>query len=273
MDSEQMINRFLKAAQVYDLGRPMFTGMPQSPNHPRFRMILERRHGDTQRPGGTSAANELIITGGHVGTHVDALSHFSHQMTLHGGIDAQAAQAGGRFSVLGIDTVAPMVCRGVLMDVAAACGRSLCAPGYEITPKDLEKAAASGNIDIRPGDAVLLRTGWGQLWDDPGRFIGWQNGVPGPGAEAADWLASQNPRAVGSDTIAFECIPPGQGHADLPGHKILLVDHGIHIIESLSLEDIASAGVTEFLFVMTPLKIVGATGSPVRPIALVVKEP
>jgi kynurenine formamidase len=273
MEAERIIDRFLKGAKVYDLGRPMFTGMPQSPNHPRFRMILERRHGDAERPGNTSAANELIITGGHVGTHVDALSHFSHQMTLHGGVDARTAQAGGRFSALGIDQVAPMVCRGVLLDAAAACGRSVCAPGYEISRDDLEKAAGLGSIDIRPGDAVLLRTGWGQLWGDPEGFMGWGNGVPGPGVEAVKWLASHNPRAVGSDTIAFECIPPGQGHADLPGHKMLLVDYGIHIIETLSLEEIASAGVTEFLFIMSPLKIVGATGSPVRPIALVIDAP
>ena len=268
-----MINKLIENAVVYDLGRPMYTGMPQSPNHPQFRMILERRHGDRHRPGGTSAANELIITGGHVGTHVDALSHFSHQMTLHGGIDALEAQAGGRFSVLGIDKVAPVVCRGVLLDVAAATGRSMCKPGYEISRDDLEKAVVLHKIDIRPGDAVILRTGWGQLWDDPEQYIGWEHGVPGPGVEAVNWLVSQKPGVVGSDTIAFEFIPPGQGHSDLPGHKILLVDHGIHIIESMSLEDIASAGVTEFLFIMSPLKIVGATGSPVRPLALVTKEP
>lgn len=273
MNSEPMINQIIENAVVYDLGRPMFTGMPQSPNHPPFRMILERRHGDKHRPGGTSAANELIITGGHVGTHVDALSHFSHQMTLHGGIDATAAQAGGRFSVLGIDNVKPMVCRGVLIDVAAASGRSMCPPGYEISRGDLEQAVYLRDIDIRAGDAVMLRTGWGRLWDDAEQFIGRKNGVPGPGVEAVNWLVSQKPRVVGSDTIAFECIPPGKGHADLPGHKILLVDHGIHILETLSLEEIASAGVTEFLFIMSPLKIVGATGSPVRPLALVIKEP
>jgi len=268
-----MINKLIENSVVYDLGRPMYNGMPQSPNHPQFRMILERRHGDKHRPGGTSAANELIITGGHVGTHVDALSHFSHQMTLHGGIDALGAQAGGRLSVLGIDKVAPMICRGVLIDVAAAAGRSMCKPGYEISRGDLEKAVVLHKIDIRPGDAVILRTGWGRLWDDHEQYIGWENGVPGPGVEAVNWLASQKPRVVGSDTIAFEFIPPGKGHSEMPGHKILLVDHGIHIIECMSLEEIASAGVTEFLFIMSPLKIVGATGSPVRPLALVTKEP
>ncbi|MGC1210814.1 MAG: cyclase family protein, partial [Micromonospora sp.] len=72
--------------------------MPCSPNHPGFRMSLIRRHGDMVRPDGGSAANEMIVTGGHVGTHVDALSHVSHDGKLHGGVDAAAAQTGGRFT-------------------------------------------------------------------------------------------------------------------------------------------------------------------------------
>ena len=60
---------------IYDLARPMFDGMPQSPNHPAFRFTLSRRHGDVVRDDGGSAAAEMIVTGGHVGTHIDALSH------------------------------------------------------------------------------------------------------------------------------------------------------------------------------------------------------
>ena len=148
----------------------------------------------------------------------------------------------------------------------------MCTPGYEMSGSDLEKAVHLQKIDIRPEDAVILRTGWGRLWDDREQYIGLENGVPGPGVEAVNWLASKKPRVVGSDTIAFEFIPPARGHAEMPGHKILLVDPGIHIIECMSLEEIASKGVTEFLFIMSPLKIVGATGSPVRPLALVAKD-
>ena len=60
--------------RLVELGHPHFTGMPCSPNHPGFRMSLIRRHGDMVRPDGGSASNEMIVTGGHVGTHVDALS-------------------------------------------------------------------------------------------------------------------------------------------------------------------------------------------------------
>jgi kynurenine formamidase len=75
--------------------------------------------------------------------------------------------------------------------------------------------------------------------------------------------------ATGADTTAYEQIPAGVGHRVLPVHRILLVQAGIHIIEHLNLEAAAAAGLTEFTFVMAPLRIVGGTGSPVRPFAAV----
>jgi kynurenine formamidase len=247
----------------------MEVGMPQSPNHPQFRIALSRRHGDAIRADGGSAASELIVTGGHVGTHIDALSHVSQEGRLHGGLDAADAQRGGRFSQLGVETIAPMVCRGWLLDVPAALGLEACAPGYEITPDDLEKAASEGRVDVAPGDVVLVRSGWAQRWDDREAYIGVDSGVPGPGERASRWLAALGPRAVGADSIAFEHLAPGAGHALLPAHRVLLVDHGVHIIETLNLEELAHARVYEFAFVLAPLPLVGATGSPVRPLAVV----
>lgn len=258
---DALLDALARGARVFDLGRPMFFGMPQSPNHPRFTMALQRRHGDMVRADGGSAANEVIVTGGHVGTHIDALSHVSHDGMLHGGLDAAAAQAGGRFGALGIDTVDPFVCRGVLLDVG------VCTPGYEVTPDDLDRAL--GDLPLGPGDVALIRTGWGQRWDDPDAYVGAASGVPGPGEEGAKWLAARGVRAAGADTIAFEHLPPGRGHALLPAHRVLLVEHGIHIIETMALEDLAAAGAREFLFILSPLKLVGATGSPARPLAVV----
>jgi kynurenine formamidase len=255
--------------RIFDLGRPLAAGMPQSPNHPQFRMALARRHGDTVRADGGSAASELIVTGGHVGTHIDALSHVSQDGRLHGGVGAAEAQLGGRFAQLGVETIAPMVCRGWLLDVPAALGIEACQPAYEITPEDLERAAEAQAIDSRPGDVLLVRSGWGRRWDDGDGYVGHASGVPGPGEQGARWLARLGPRAVGADSIAFEHLPAGAGHARLPAHRVLLVEHGIHIIETLDLEELAEGGVHEFAFVLAPLPLVGATGSPVRPLAIV----
>ncbi|GAA3611089.1 cyclase family protein [Nonomuraea rosea] len=256
----------LEGARVLDLAQPMRRGMPQSPNHPPFRMTLERRHGDLVRPDGGSAANEIIVTGGHVGTHVDALAHVSQDGLLHGGRPVGEVMSHEGFASMGVDAFEPYVGRCVLLDVAAVHGVDTLPPGYEITPDDLSRAA--GDMEIRAGDAVLVGTGWSRLWSSAGEFVGLTDGVPGPGAEAARWLAGHRPRVVGGETIAFEHIAAGRGHATLPVHRIMLVESGINIVETMRLAELLDSGVREFLLVLNPLPIAGATGAPVRPLAI-----
>lgn len=255
--------------RIVELGHPHFTNMPCSPNHPGFRMTLIRRHGDMVRPDGGSAANEIIVTGGHVGTHIDALAHVSHDGKLFGGVDAAEAQAGGSFSVHGADATPAMLCRGVLLDVAGLHGVDVLDPGYGVTADDLAGAAERAGVQLGPGDVALVRTGWAQHFDDAPTYLGQSTGVPGPTVEAARWLAERKVRATGADTTAYEQIPPGAGHRVLPVHRVLLVEAGIYIIEHLNLEAAAAEGLTEFAFVMAPLRILGGTGSPIRPFAAV----
>jgi kynurenine formamidase len=260
-----LLNAFA-GARVLDLAQPMRRGMPQSPNHPPFRMALERRHGDMVRVDGGSAANEIIVTGGHVGTHVDALAHVSHDGLVHGGIRPADIMSHEGFTELGIDDFAPYVGRCVLLDVASALGARVLPAGYEITPADLEKASA--DVTIQPGDAVLIGSGWSRLWDEREAFIGHADGVPGPGEAAGRWLAERRPRVVGGETIAFEHLAPGTGHATLPVHRVLLVESGINIVETMRLGPLLDTGAREFLLILNPLPIVGATGAPVRPLAV-----
>lgn len=256
-------------ARVVDLAHPLERGMPVSPNHPAFEIAMMRRHGDVVRPDGGSAANEMITLGGHVGTHIDALGHVSQDGLLHGGVKASGVQTNRGLAVLGIDTVEPIVGRGVLLDVAALHGVGCLPPAYEVTVDDLEAAEQEGGVEVREGDSVLIRTGWARHWAEPDVFRGQVYGAPGPGADAGRWLAERRVRLVGGETIAFEVIRPGAGHATLPVHRLLLVEAGIHIIETMNLAGLAGAGSAEFVLVVAPLKIVGGTGSPVRPLALV----
>jgi len=255
--------------RLVELGHPFFTGMPCSPNHPGFRMSLIRRHGDMVRPDGGSAANEMIVTGGHVGTHVDALAHVSQDGLLHGGVNAAQAQTGGRFAQLGAEHTPALLARGVLLDVAAAHGVDTLPAGYGITPDDLASAADRAGTWPRRGDVALIRTGWARTFDDPPTYLGQEGGVPGPTPEAARLLVDIGVVATGADTTAYEQIRAGAGHSVLPVHRILLVEAGIHIIEHLTLEAASEQGLTEFVFVMAPLRIVGGTGSPLRPVAAV----
>jgi len=263
----RLIEQVARAA-VYDLGRPMSNGMAQSPNHPPFRHCLDRRHGDRVRADGGSAAADLVTTGCHVGTHVDALAHVSHQGLLFGGADAGEAQSTGRFEALGIDELAPFAGRGVLLDIPAVLGVDCCDGGHEITVAELEEAAERQGTPVRPGDAVLVRSGWGVHFHDVERYQGLSSGVPGVGETGARWLADRGAVLVGADTLAFECLAAGTGHALLPAHRVLLVERGVNIIEAMDLEALAADGVHEFAFVLAHLNIVGATGSPARPLAL-----
>ena len=268
--SDPLLEVVCGGVRLFDLGRPMFAGMPQSPNHPQFWHTLPRRHGDTVRPDGGSAANDLIVTGTHVGTHIDALAHVSHNGKLHGGADAAEASRGGRFTEHGVHTIAPMIRRGVLLDVPAALGEAECPPGYEISPADLEATARKAQVEVSAGDVVLIRSGWGRRFEaGPEDYLGHATGVPGVSEAGGRWLATRRVHAAGADTIAFERLAPGRGHALLPAHRVLLVDAGIYLIEALNLEELASVAIYEFTFVLVPMNIIGATGSPVRPLAVV----
>ncbi len=266
----QLLDLLAAGLEVHDLGREMFLGMPQSPNHPEFRLTMPRRHGDMVRQDGGSAANDLLTTGTHVGTHIDALGHVSQDGRVYGGHAAADVQVGMRgLTVGGIDEVAPIVTRGVLLDVPALLGVDVLDGGFEVTPEHLDACVERQGTPIRPGDVALVRSGWGANWDDRDAFVGKATGVPGVSEAGAKWLAAQGVRAAGADTIAFEQLVAGAGHATLPAHRVLLVEEGINIVEALVLDGIAAAGVHEFLFVLSPLHLRGATGSPVRPLAIV----
>ena len=249
-------------ARVYDLGQPYYVGMPHYPVHPPYLFGLVKQHGDYVGPLGNSSASEAIALGGHVGTHIDAIGHFSCCGKLYGGADAAAVQSyGGGLRTQSIDTVAPIVRRGVLLDIAQAIPLP---PDFEILPHHLDDALARQRVEIRPGDIVLLRTGWAAFWDDARRYINEVHG-PGPSLAGAQWLSARGIFAAGSDTVAFEKVPD----ASLPVHVHLLVEHGIHIIECLNLEELAANGIYQFLFIASPLKLIGGTASPIRPLAVV----
>jgi kynurenine formamidase len=255
----------LSGAQVYDLAQPYFVGMPHHPVHPPFLFSLVKAHGEYIGPNGNSSASDAIALGSHVGTHIDALCHFSCGGKLHGGEEAGGVQSyAGGLRKFSIDTVPPILRRGVLLDIASLRGAAALARDYEITPDDLESAARAQNVEIRSGDVVLLRTGWAAYFRDPAKFIDTVHG-PGPAIAGAQWLSARGVYAGGSDTVAFEKVP----NPNMPVHVHLLVESGIHIIECLNLDDLAAARAYEFTFVALPLKILGATASPIRPVALV----
>jgi kynurenine formamidase len=259
----------LRRSKVYDLAQPYFVGMPHFPTHPPFLFGLTKKHGDYVAETGMSSAADSIALGSHVGTHIDALCHFSCDGKLHGGVDVgpvQTDSAGIR--ELSVDTIAPVLRRAVMLDIAAHVRLEALPTDFSITPDHLESAAKEQKASIEKGDVVLLRTGWARFWNDPARYItggkGTQAAGPGPEIDGARWLSKNGVFAVGSDTVAFEKVPAPA----MPVHVHLLVESGIHIIEALSLEELSRDKIYEFVFIAAPLKIRGGTGSPIRPLAL-----
>jgi kynurenine formamidase len=174
------------------------------------------------------------------------------------------------FTELGVETIAPIISRGVLLDVASYRGVDWIESDKSATRADLEAVCQRQGVTVRREDVVLVRTGNGRRWHDPTGYLA-SGGVR---ADASQWLADQQVRTVGADHTAWDTV--GEVDPDLqvtfPGHLILLVRHGIHIMENLFLEELARDQIYEFLFVSLPLKMRGVTGSPIRPIAVVAES-
>jgi kynurenine formamidase len=273
--------RMVKGARLFDLS---FTWNEQSPVlnlNPPYSFALNRTHKMThevfgQVPGSriSWASDIMYFSGQHGAPTIDAIGHIGRDLKLHGGVDAVAATStpGGIGANLAIDSfpVDLMVNRGVLLDVAAmvAGGKpDPLPPGFEITSAHLDACAKAQGTDVQKGDSLLIRTGWGQYFgrDNP-RYLGEQS--PGPGQDAAKWIIDRGVRLAGDDTATFEKRPATYGRELFSVHMMLLADSGIYIVENANLEPLSSAKVHVVVLVITPLRIQGASGSPLRAIAL-----
>lgn len=259
-------------SRVFDLEQPRFEGMPIHASHrPGYSYLLHRHHEDEYQPedsGTRTSAAGILVCMEHSGTHIDAICHQAEDLELFGGIPVnREVQTPRGFTRLAIEEVPPIIAPGVLLDVAANCETEVLEPGYAVTVEDMRSCCERQGVGIEAGDVVLVRTGNARYWNDPEQYLV----GPGVATEASEWLAQKEVLAVGADNMAWDVIgekDPELG-CTLPGHLVLLARHGIYIIENLMLDELAAAGHYRFRFICIPLKLVGATGSPVRPIAVV----
>jgi kynurenine formamidase len=261
----------LRNATVYDLEQPRFYGMPIHPAHkPGYFYSLHRRHRDSYQPerhGPRSGASGVLTMMEHSGTHIDALCHQACGLKLYGDIPVDGNETSSGFRKLGIENVPPLLRRGVLLDVAGWKGKTMPAPKYAITDEDLTACAHAQDVEVQTGDVLLVRTGYGALWRDEAAYLR----AAGIAKSGTLWAAERGVVAVGADNMAWD-VPderdPETG-ATLFGHMYLLPQKGIYIIENLNLEALARDHHHVFAFIGIPLKFMGATGSPLRPLALV----
>lgn len=261
----------LEGAKIYDLEQTRFGGMPSFPVlSPAYQYILHRRHGDTYNPaqhGPRSAASGAIISPDHTGTHVDAICHQAGEMKLFGDVAiTPSVETQFGFTRLAAETIPPIVARGFLLDVAHYKGGGALPENYAITAEDLDGTTKAQGLSLLPDGVILVRTGFGQFWNDPGKY----GKAAGLSPDANRWILGKHPRAVGADNLAWDSpgVRDEATGASLFGHLELLARNGIYIIENLNLEAMAADHVDHFLFIAAPLKLKGATAAPVRPIAL-----
>ena len=265
----------VRHGRVYDVSHEIFMGAPyMAPNQTPFLMSIWGSWRDTiKRRRKTGAANdagtnlERIEMTAHVGTHIDALGHFSRGDMLYNNNPAAEVVTDWGLERLGIEHAPPMITRGLLFDVAGADGGQHLNPGRAVTPDELKRAADAGGFAVEPGDIALIRTGWGRYFGtDNAKYL---EGEPGIDVPAARWLIDQGIAAIGADNMAVEVLPnPDKGLA-MPVHQFCLADCGVYLIENLMLEEMARDRVHAACFVLLATKYRGATGSPVRPIAMV----
>jgi kynurenine formamidase len=258
-------SKLIRTGEVFELGHVLSADMPVSGDR-RFEVHTKR----TNHVPGTNkrGSNEELVVGeiGQVGTQFDMFSHQSIGNSMYNCLELDAISSRRGFTKLGVEHVGTLMTRGIVLDIAGLKGVEMLAADYEITPADLQAALKRQSLTIEAGDAVIVNTGYSRLWGkENSRYM---KGHPGIGVAAAEWLAKQNPMLVGADTLAVEVSPNPDKNLNLPVHQIMLVVNGIHLLENLRLHDLVGKGVNEFAFIVQPLKIEGATGSTVAPIAI-----
>jgi kynurenine formamidase len=228
--------------------------------------FMERDGGDyaagARAPGGFCFAEDTVLLSTHAGTHVDALAHTWQGDTLYNGHPAASVRSTAGAQRCGADKLAPVVTRGVLLDLA---GDTPLDAGTPVGPAELQAACARAGIEPRPADAVLLRTGWWERHRDSPE--GYFEGEPGLSRAGAEWLAATDPALVGADNYAVERLPSGE-EEPFPVHLVLLHRHGIPLAENLDVAELAATGRATFLLVVAPLPLLGSLGSPVTPVAI-----
>lgn len=257
--------RLIRTGEVIELAFPLHAEMPFYGNRVYTQTIKRSRSG--LGTNNRTSNEEIVHTElGQVGTQIDGFTHQTIGNSFYNCFQMDEIVSRNEFSRLGMENSGGMFTRGVLLDVAATHGVEMLEAGYEITVDDLQETLDRHDLELMPGDAIIVNTGFGNLWEvDNARYYASQ---PGLGVEAALWLAEQDPMIVGSDSCCVEVNPSPTPGLSSPVHQILLTINGIYLIESMKLDELIEEEVYEFAFSVQPLKMRGATGSSVAPIAI-----
>lgn len=261
----------ITGGKIYQLGQLYEHGMPL-PGKRHFSLTIPGL--PTGLPSGNNqmVSNDELFSGeiGQVGTQFDGLGHVGCRVNgediFYNGFKLQEFGNPYGLEKLGVENVGVFFTRGILLDVAAIRKADRLPSGYVIQPDELQACLDAADLEIRPGDMVLIRTGHARLWMKDNELYG--EGEPGIGLAAAKFLTDRKVCLIGADTWAIEAVPHESDELSFPVHQWDLTRHGVYHLENLNLEELAADEVYEFAFMFSPLRLRGATGSPGNPIAI-----
>lgn len=270
---KEFLALFRESTDIYDLEHVRYPGMPAfDPVQPGLNYFLYRHHESYYIPeknGPRTSSSGLIVMTDQSGTHMDAICHQASDMMFYDGTKVTPdIETPWGFTKHDASKLPAIFRKGVLIDVASVYGDPL-PEDHEITLEEFKETVKREGITFNREDVVLVRTGFGKLWNEPEKY----KKAAGVSKEVSLYLQDKC-FAVGSDNLAWD-VPEKrdpESHSLLPGHLYLLARKGIYIIENIYLEELARNKVYEFLFIGLPLKFKGATGSPFRPIAVSMKN-
>lgn len=259
-------------------GRAFPLALPWSADGPQMGFV-EGRENPVIRPFTTSAPfggpadflwhDESVEMGTQAATHWDGLAHATYGGTMYNGFPDDDLADGA--SHCGIDLIASLVSRGVLLDIPRALGVDRLEGGHALTAAELDRAVDLAGVEIEPGDVVLLRTGHMRSFLEGDRLT-YATTAPGPSLQTVEWLHVNDVAAVATDNFCFEVFPCERDDMLLPVHYLHLVDMGLVQGQNWNLEelaaDCAADGRSTFLLEATPEPVRRGFGAPVNPIAI-----
>ena len=279
--SQAAIMARLDGRAPYDLSIDYFVGMPsfQAAGDPSYQIYMSHSPQGTavdNLNGAGEAVNRHVCYSGdvifmytHTGTHIDSLNHFGVDGKIYNNFSAEENLGSRHWTKGGAELIPPIVARGILLDIAALKGVECLPPSYAITIQDCKDELARIGHELRDGDVAMVRTGRMGYWPDGSKVLG---DPPGLSLEAARWITDQGIMAIAADQ---ECVEVGPSqHEDnwLPGHCHFLAEAGVPMIELVNLEDLARDEISEFCLVAAPIRLRGASGAPLRPLAFPVRQ-
>ena len=262
----------VKTGASHPLGIVITPGMPAYPPRYTQLQVVQPEHPyrtDASHKLGwkVSANDDLVQMWLGTGPQIDGLGHLGEDgefYNCHQGKDFAAITG---LTKLDISQIPPMVARGVLIDVAKHLGVSHLSAAQPISTQDLQSAMTEQNITVGEGDVILLHTGYTDAYLEADPQL-WGSTIPGITNDAARFLASLKPLAVGADTWGLGAVPPAPGDKVFYDHAILLKQNGIYILETMNTGRLAAEAVTEFMFVLGQARLKGAVQMVINPVAM-----